>query len=123
MTACFDKRASETDEVCITGLTARSEERTESSQYTTVSRKLPTITAMATIMDKLTASAATETDTRGRELSRFADARRISVRQKGTSPVAYVRAAWQLNHRIAGVNSAPPNINSNSATKPNSGCP
>jgi hypothetical protein len=35
------------------------------TQYTTVSRKLPTMTAMATIIARLTDSAATEMPTRG----------------------------------------------------------
>ena len=70
-----------------------------------MSRKLPIITAIATIIDRLTASAATEIDSRGIADVRLACASRPSTPSRRRSTSRPMRASPYM---IAGTRNAPP---------------
>jgi hypothetical protein len=84
------------------------------TQYSTVSRKLPIITAIATSIARLTDSAATEIDSRGTAPAMLAVASLVSTPPHRPSP-----GAQRVSRMSAsGTRQTAPNTTSSAATNP-----
>src|SRR5215471_18621310 len=94
-----------------------------STQYDTVSRKLPIMIDTATITESATESAATEIDTLGIEARRFALASFNSTIAARTNREENPLIARHISQSTLGTRKAPPNIKHNAATYPKSGNP